>query len=209
MDDGEARRRLENIIARRCEKFVLRYLSSTENGYVLKFGQGIVDIVRTRIDSSNRSSRVTNAESSKGVRSMANVKSVRFVSAAITIALTAFAPIQSIAAQRFVQASTDHSNDVVIVDTTDGRIIHCTGDILNLTEPAGVCARIGQFPADLLTDLPGNVRIGIVPTPCIGVNVACAGSVAYVTNLSTGITFQCALATISGTPSGTCKRMTL
>jgi|SRR5215831_12583457 len=51
MDDGEARRRLENIIARRREKFVLSYLSSTENGYVLKFGQGIVDIVRTRIDS--------------------------------------------------------------------------------------------------------------------------------------------------------------
>src|SRR5215831_12949358 len=51
MDDGEARRRLENIIARRREKFVLSYLRSTENGYVLKFREGLVDIVRTRIDS--------------------------------------------------------------------------------------------------------------------------------------------------------------
>ena len=49
MDEGEARRRLERTIAQRRDHFVLSYLRSTENGYVLKFRQGLVDIVRTRI----------------------------------------------------------------------------------------------------------------------------------------------------------------
>lgn len=49
MDEGEARRRLERTIAQRRDHFVLSYLRSTENGYVLKFREGLVDIVRTRI----------------------------------------------------------------------------------------------------------------------------------------------------------------
>jgi len=49
MDEGEVQRRLERTIAQRRENFALSYLSSTENGYILKFRQGVVDIVRTRI----------------------------------------------------------------------------------------------------------------------------------------------------------------
>jgi len=49
MDEGEVQRRLERTIAQRRENFALSYLSSTENGYILKFRQGVVDIVRTRV----------------------------------------------------------------------------------------------------------------------------------------------------------------
>jgi acetolactate synthase small subunit len=49
MNQDEARRRLETTIAQRREKFLLSYLRSTENGFTLKFRQGVVDIVRTRI----------------------------------------------------------------------------------------------------------------------------------------------------------------
>ena len=49
MDEGEARRRVESTIMQRGESFVLSHLSSTDNGYILKFRQGAVDIVRTRI----------------------------------------------------------------------------------------------------------------------------------------------------------------
>jgi hypothetical protein len=49
MDEGEVRRRLESTIVQRREDFVLSHLSSTDNGYILKFRQGVVDIVRTRI----------------------------------------------------------------------------------------------------------------------------------------------------------------
>jgi hypothetical protein len=49
MDEAEARQRLESTIGRRRENFVLSHLSSTDKGYILKFRQGVVDIVRTRI----------------------------------------------------------------------------------------------------------------------------------------------------------------
>ena len=49
MDETEARQRLDSTIRRRHENFVLSHLSSADNGYILRFRQGVVDIVRTRI----------------------------------------------------------------------------------------------------------------------------------------------------------------
>jgi hypothetical protein len=50
MDQDDARRTIESAIAKRRENFALSYLGGTPDGYTLKFRQGIVDIVRTRID---------------------------------------------------------------------------------------------------------------------------------------------------------------
>ena len=50
MDQDDARRKIETAITKRHEDFSLSYLIWTPDGYILKFRQGIVDILRTRID---------------------------------------------------------------------------------------------------------------------------------------------------------------
>ena len=50
MDQDDARQTIESAIAKRRENFALSYLSWTPDGYTLKFRQGIVDVVRTRIN---------------------------------------------------------------------------------------------------------------------------------------------------------------
>ena len=50
MDQDDARQTIESAIVKRREDFALSHLSRTPDGYTLKFRQGIVDMVRTRID---------------------------------------------------------------------------------------------------------------------------------------------------------------
>jgi hypothetical protein len=50
MEQDDVRRTIESAIAKRREDFALSYLSCAPDGYTLKFRQGIVDIVRIRID---------------------------------------------------------------------------------------------------------------------------------------------------------------
>jgi len=49
-EDVDARERVEAAIARRNEEFTVSQLAWAANGYIVKFRQGIADIVRTAVD---------------------------------------------------------------------------------------------------------------------------------------------------------------
>jgi hypothetical protein len=50
--EGDVRRKIECALARRREAFALSHLAWTDDGYTVKFGQGIVILVRTAVDDS-------------------------------------------------------------------------------------------------------------------------------------------------------------
>jgi hypothetical protein len=50
--EGDVRRKIESALVRRREAFTLSHLAWTANGYTVKFGQGIVILVRTAVDDS-------------------------------------------------------------------------------------------------------------------------------------------------------------
>ena len=50
--EGDVRRNIESALVRRRERFALSHLSWTANGYMVKFEQGIVTLVRTVVDES-------------------------------------------------------------------------------------------------------------------------------------------------------------
>jgi hypothetical protein len=50
--EGDVRRKIESALVQRREAFALSHLAWTANGYTVKFGQGIVILVRTAVDDS-------------------------------------------------------------------------------------------------------------------------------------------------------------
>ena len=49
LEEYATRRAIEAAIARRGDPFALSYLARTKNGYMLRFGLGVVDILRSRV----------------------------------------------------------------------------------------------------------------------------------------------------------------
>ena len=49
---GSTPRKIESALVRRREAFALSYLAWTANGYAVKFGQGVMVLVRTAVDDS-------------------------------------------------------------------------------------------------------------------------------------------------------------
>ena len=50
--EDDVRRKIESALVRRRERFALSHLTSTANGYMVKFDQGIVILVRTAVGDS-------------------------------------------------------------------------------------------------------------------------------------------------------------
>ena len=97
--------------------------------------------------------------------------------------------IASAASTTYIQTTAPNIG-AVIVNQLNGNITLCSDVVLSNGYPIGQCVFLGKIST---TSLSGNAQVNV------------AGSVAFITNLATGIMVECSLAiNASGIPFGFC-----